>query len=381
VYSAAIESAVTARSVEGVVLILTLAGFFASVMILDLFDISLPRGDSIGVSGAILVAALLQFGLVPATAISVFAMVTATAFKRAVTGHFHLRQMLVVRTVALVLTWLVGVALSSGPALVAPTLVYLVVPASYLISEMLLVQVGQSWRSGRPLLRLVTGALHMQFPIMLAQWSAAVLLLIIYPRMGPWSLIPVVVLLLLMRQSAALLLQIRDTYRQTVEVLVEAAECQDPDRLGHSERTASIARQIAMRMGLSGRSVERISFVALLHDIDALAEKAGAEVSVSATVGQGHSAEVLQGAEFFADVLPILRICDGRPDAVAGESEIAAALVVALASDVDALENPSVSRLHLGSTSARVSPYASPQLKVDVISAALLLGYKIPAVV
>ena len=45
--------------------------------------------------------------------------------------------------------------------------------------------------------------------------------------MGSWSLIPVVALLLLMRQSYALFLDIRETYRTTVEVLVEAAESQD----------------------------------------------------------------------------------------------------------------------------------------------------------
>ena len=48
--------------------------------------------------------------------------------------------------------------------------------------------------------------------------------------MGPWSLIPVVALLLLMRQSYALFLDIRETYRTTVEVLVEAAESQDDRR-------------------------------------------------------------------------------------------------------------------------------------------------------
>lgn len=380
-YTAAFAYGLTAPSIAEVGELLVLIGFFAAVLLLDLFDISLPRGDSIGVSGAVLVAALLQFGLVPTIAISVAAMCAAAACRRATAGHLPLRQMLSVRAVALLITWLVAEGFAMVSASIAPVLAYLVVPASYLISEMMLAQIGLSLRSRRPLMRLVSGALHMQAPIILAQWSAAVLLLLIYPTMGPWSLIPVVVLLLLMRQSAALLLQIRDTYRKTVEVLVEAAECQDPDRLGHSERTASIARQIAMRMGLSGQLVERISFVALLHDIDALAEKAESETTGSRGRGRGHSAEVLEGAEFFADVLPILRICDGRIDDDAGESEIAAALIVALASDVDALEHPEVSRLHTGTTSARVAPFASPAQKARVVSVALLLGHKTPAVI
>ena len=186
-----------------------------------------------------------------------------------------------------------------------------------------------------------------------------------------------------MRQSAALLLQIRDAYRTTVEVLVEAAESQSPARLGHSERTASIAWQIAMKMGLSSNLVERISFVALLHDIDAIGETAqrSATPSADGLQNHGHSSEVLEAAEFFADVLPILRICDGRVDEDVDEFDIVSALVVTLASDVDAHDNPAVGHLHASSTSARVSPFASPQLKARVVSAALLLGYQIPAVV
>lgn len=379
-HASGLEFGLTAFSTWGMGGLLALAGLFSAALLLDLFDISLPRGDSIGVSGAVLVAALLQFGLLPTVGLSVLAILTATAFRRAISGPFPLPQVLFDRVVALVIAWLVVEGLSLASASIEPVLVYLAVPASYLIAELILAQLGLSLRSGRPIMRLISGALYMQAPIMLTQWSVAVLLLLIYPTMGPWSLIPVVVLLLLMRQSAALLLQIRDTYRKTVEVLVEAAECQDPDRLGHSERTASIARQIAMRMGLSGQMVERISFVALLHDIDALAESAVSDVPTSGR-GRGHSAEVLEAAEFFADVIPILRLCDGRMETEADESDVAAALVVALASDVDALEYPAVSRLHAGSTSARVSPFASPQQKVKVISAALLLGYKIPAVI
>ncbi len=88
--------------------------------------------------------------------------------------------------------------------------------------------------------------------------------------MGAWSLIPVVALLFLMRQSYAMLLDIRELYRTTVEVLVEAAEAKMHGRVGHAERTAAAARAIAMRIGLSAQRVERISYAALLHDVDAI---------------------------------------------------------------------------------------------------------------
>jgi len=227
---------------------------------------------------------------------------------------------------------------------------------------------------------MLWGGLGMQAPILVAQWSAAALLLIIYPSMSVWSLIPVVVLLLLMRQSAALLFQVRDTYRTTVEVLVEAAESQNPVRLGHSERTASIARQIAMKMGLSGHVVDRISYVALLHDLDAIGDGGSAIPDPNEPAAQGHSSKVLEGSEFFSDVLPILRMCDGHMGDDADEADALSAMVVALASDIDALAHPALDCLHSGSTLARVAPFASQQLKARVVSAALLLGFKTPAV-
>ncbi len=88
--------------------------------------------------------------------------------------------------------------------------------------------------------------------------------------MGAYSLIPVVALLFLIRQSYAMLQDIRELYRTTVEVLVEAAEAQDVRRVGHAERTASIARTIGTHMGLASGQIERISYAALLHDVDAI---------------------------------------------------------------------------------------------------------------
>ena len=212
---------------------------------------------------------------------------------------------------------------------------------------------------------------------MAAQVSASVLATITYPDMQAWSLVLVVaLLLLLMRQSLALLLEIRETYRTTVEVLVEVAEHQDARRRGHGERTAHIAREIAMRMGLSATDVERVSYASLLHDIDALAEQT--EVSASAT---GQSAQVFAGTAFFDDVLPVLRLCDGAGvDGDYVDAYLTTAMLVSLASDVDAATNEAAAAAHGGSSVARVSSVVPPAVKARVVSAALELGYQTPAV-
>ena len=260
-----------------------------------------------------------------------------------------------------------------------PLVLYCVVPAVFLAVETVSAQAALSIMTARPFLRLVRGNLSSQTPILAAQWSASALLLLIYEGMGPWSLIPVLALLLLMRQSYALFLDIRETYRTTVEVLVEAAESQDSRRIGHSDRTAVIARAISMRVGLNAVDVEQISYAALLHDLGALSEQP-ADESAGASP-EASSADVIRGVEFFSAVEPILRLCDaGSTHGPTDERDLIAALIVSLASDIDAAYSADVAAAHQGGSLDRVSPLVPAADKARVVSAALELGYRIPAV-
>ena len=279
--------------------------FALAIALLDRFDISLPRGDSIGVSGALVAAGTMVAELFPMTVFSLLALCVAHIGRfRQTNSHFRSASSRAWRPYLLL--W--GLApLWSGASTSSLRVVWLVaLPTLYLCAEVFAAQAYMALESGRPLHRLLVGNYQRQGPLVAAQVSASVLATITYPDMQAWSLVLVVALLLLMRQSLALLLDIRETYRTTVEVLVEVAEHQDARRRGHGERTAHIAREIAMRMGLSATDVERVSYASLLHDIDALAEQT--EVSASAT---GQSAQVFAGTAFFDDVLPVLRLCDG----------------------------------------------------------------------
>jgi hypothetical protein len=230
---------------------------------------------------------------------------------------------------------------------------------------------------GRSLVSLLKGNLARQAPLVAAQVSAAALTVLTYKRMGPWSLVLVVGLLLLIRQSMALLLSIRATYRATIEALVEAAEAQDPRQLGHAERTARISRMIGSRIGLTASEVERISFCALLHDIDSIA---GPEGGLE-TGEMGHSAAVIDEIEFFADVVPVLRVCDGvPPDDGTEERDLVASMIVALASDIDSSGRPDLADAHPASACSRIRNSIPPQPKARVVAAAIQLGYEIPAV-
>jgi len=287
---------------------------------------------------------------------------------------------------------LVAILLSRGCALlfaavafetVAPLggalAVFTVVPAVFLVCEMASAQAVVAVMKRRPFARLLRGNFRTQGPALLAQWSASVLLLLTYEQMESWSLIPVVALLLLMRQSYALFLDIRETYRTTVEVLVEAAESQDERRFGHADRTAATARAIAMHIGLPAPAVERISYAALLHDLAELSASLGSEGFVP--VRETSSAEIVEGVEFFRAVEPVLRICDGNAAGVDMTSDLAlAAMIVALASDIDCEISVNARASHRESTMSHVVPWVSSSLKARAVGAAIELGYPIPAV-
>ena len=224
-------------------------------------------------------------------------------------------------------------------------------------------------------MRLLRGNIDSQAPLIAAEWSAAVLLLLTYNGMSVWSLVPAMALLLLMRQSYALFLEIRETYRTTVEVLVEAAESQDDRRVGHADRTAVVARSIAVRIGLSASEVERISFAALLHDLGELADQSAATHSDSV---HASSAAVVGGVQFFSRVEPVLAICDGAGESASSDEDLLAAMIVALASDIDADDHPQVAEAHARRSLEGVLPRVTPQMKARAVGAALQLGYRVP---
>ncbi|MDR3687397.1 MAG: HD domain-containing protein [Coriobacteriia bacterium] len=343
---------------------------------MDFYDISLPRGDSTGVAGALCAAAIVVLGPWYALAISLMSAFGAHLIRR---GPESLRRVFAVASSRAIAWGMASAILLTSLASESQALVFVVVPAVFLLVELLVAQGVAALITGRPLVRLLSGNAKSQAPLIAAQWSTAVLLLITYGQMRQWSLVPVVVLLLLMRQSYALFLDIRETYRATVEVLVEAAESQDERRAGHADRTAALARSIAMKIGLSASEVERISYAALLHDLGELAE--GPDSDWDEHVHQTPSSDVVRGVEFFERIEPILRICDGADSGQStDEGDLLAALVVSLASDIDAEYHPQVAAAHRHSLLDQVAHRVPASVKARAVGAALRLGYRIPAV-
>jgi len=371
-------------SIGGPASALTALWFFFAILLLDFFDIALPRGDSMAVSGALCAAAMVILGPMVGGVVSLLSLVLVYVARFNRVSLRRAVQALAARVVAVSTTGLVIFLIGDG---VASTLEYariVIVAAVFLLTDLVVNQVVMSVQTKRPFARLLAGSLRMQGMLLLAQGSAAILVYITFPEMNAWSLIPVVAILLLTRQSYALLLDIRETYRKTVEVLVQAAEGEDARRIGHAERTAGIARAIAMKAGLTGDEVERVSYAALLHDLDALGEVVLPPGTVAEPPARldGGSASVVADSVFFADVVPVLRVCDGDAEFAheASSAQLTSAFIVSLASDVDAAAHPGVAEAHAGSSVTRVYPFVTAAEKARIVGAAIEIGYRIPAV-
>jgi len=351
---------------------LTVTWFAVSIAVLSYFDIAMPRGDTLGVSGALSAAAVVLLSPAEALVAAVAGTAIALVLRARERGGPNEWTVLVAELSGLTATALV---LTTGLFSGVPQWIQALVAACiFLLVELLIVQLFVSVRTGRGYSQLIGGNIGSQASLLAAQVSAAILATVIYPRMGGWSLLLVVALLLLMRQSYALLWGIRETYRATVEVLVEAAEGGDSRLSGHAERTAQLAREIAYRCGFRSREIERIGYAALLHDLDVLGRPAPSHAD-------GGPEEVLGGIGLFEDVIPLLRLKAGEAEgARVKDSDLLAAYIVALASDIDVEARPELKAIHPTDTNRFLAHVVPQAAKAKAVSAALHSGYRIPAV-
>jgi hypothetical protein len=138
-------------------------------------------------------------------------------------------------------------------------------------------------------------------------------------------------LLLVMRQSFALLLEVRASYTSTVEVLARSLEAYDPNRRGHAERVARMCGEAGRRIGLQGKRLESMTYAALFHDVGRLGSDDPGEVPEHSSAG------ILGSVRFLSEALPILRILDtaGEDEASLDEADLISAYLVARFSVLD----------------------------------------------
>ena len=346
--------------------------FFVAVFLVDLLDLRMPYGDLMPVDSPLVVACLLLPNGGPITAL-VSAAGARLAVHVARNGLGNLaelsdvlsRRLLVIFASSLLLGMLNGMGLGL-------TFVSIVVSVVFVALDLVIAQLQSIARIGEAFLQLLVGNLVLQWPLLASQVSVAILAVFIFEDMQEWGLVLVFLLVFLMRQSLALLLEIRQAYRSTIEALVASIEIQDTRRRGHAERVESIAHSVGLRLGLRGRDLENLGYAALLHDVDLIG--VDEEEWPEAYATGRHAAEIVKDVHFLRHVIPVLRICDGAtPTPPTSRTALLSACVVVVASEIDDTQTGAVATLP-GDSLSRLSPSADPAMVREVSDAAAALG-------
>lgn len=95
----------------------------------------------------------------------------------------------------------------------------------------------------------------------------------VYAVWGPMSASILWMPILGVRQMNAANLELAQTNRELLELMVKSIEARDPYTSGHSRRVKEYAIKIAQLMGLRASVVEKIGTAALLHDVGKIYDK------------------------------------------------------------------------------------------------------------
>jgi hypothetical protein len=311
----------------------------AALLVLGFFNVWLPRGDAVDTTVPVAFATAIMLPPVLAAGVVLLARCATVALRPR--GHtlwtaveqIGRRAILICGTFALL-----------GPDLMTriktdPSPLQLAVVAAaatvFIALDVLVEQVHASARFRAPVRALVVGAIRLQGWMLAAEVSTAALLVVVFPALEYWGLLVTVALLLVMRQSFALLLEVRASYTSTVEVLARSLEAYDPDRRGHAERVARMSGEAGRTIGLQGKRLESLTYAALFHDVGRLGSDSPDEQP------EHDSAEVLASVGFLSGALPILRILDTAAEGEASldETDLISAYLVARLSAFDSQLN------------------------------------------
>lgn len=306
---------------------------FVALSIIGALDVWLPRGDYSDMGGALVFASGLLIGPLPGIAVVVGSRILVWATRK---PRDEMWQVVddVARRVAqmswsLAFFWVVGgvTPISAG----GDGYLFIRVLAAavlFFALELVVSQLGSAIRLETPFAPLLAGNVRMQGWMETAQMSVAVLAVITYGSMQALGIVIVTGLLLVMRQSFALLVEVRHAFRSTIEALARSIEAHDSRRRGHAERVAALSTEAGRIMGLSGKHLEALTYAALFHDVGRLDAD---------TAGERSSASVLENVGFLSASVPILQIIDdsGETETSEHEEHLVAAYIVARMSEHD----------------------------------------------
>ncbi|MBN2405496.1 MAG: HD domain-containing protein [Coriobacteriia bacterium] len=207
----------------------------------------------------------------------------------------------------------------------------------YALLDLLTLALAQSLRSGANIARELIRVSRPIALVYVGHVSTGVVIVLLFDSLGYVALLAMTALVLMMQNNFNLLLRIRTAYQETIQALVHAVELQLPGEEGHAKRVADLSARAGRYLGLSGASLERVGYAALLHDIGKIGDERCAEAGSPdehARVG----AEIVEQIPFVSLAAPVvLRHEDRVADiCTADDNELlTAVLLVKAASRLD----------------------------------------------
>jgi hypothetical protein len=306
----------------------------ASLVVLGFFNVWLPRGDAVDTTAALVFAVGAMVHPVLGALVVALARCTISIFKPrgqtvwSFTEYVGRRVLLSCAVFAVFGPGFLRSLESGGIGFLS--LRVAAAAGVFMMLDTLLQQVHMSARARAPFLAMLIGTLELQGWMIAAETSVGVLSVLLFSPIQYWGFVVAVGLLLVMRQSFALLLEVRASYTSTVEVLARSMEAYDPDRRGHAERVARMVAEAGRMSGLQGKRLENLTYAALFHDVGRLGADDPDETSAL------RSSEVLSNVGFLTGAVPVLKVLDNADDESSlDEDDLVGAYLIAYCSALD----------------------------------------------
>ena len=232
-----------------------------------------------------------------------------------------------------------------------------------LVSGVIAISANSSpWQVWRENNRVTAGADLLASPLIFVfAWVDA--------RFGPIAASALWVPILGLRQVHSTNLELEQTNRELLELMVKSLEARDSYTSGHSRRVRDYSLLIARAIGLSEIEVEQVGRAALLHDVGKIHEKYAAVLAKTDKLSADEWALIkehpVDGANLVAtmsklrDMVPAIRHHHerwdgtGYPDGLAGELIPLASRIITFADTIDAMVTERPYRRPLGEAAVR----------------------------
>jgi putative nucleotidyltransferase with HDIG domain len=336
--------------------------FMLIVMAAEQFQVAMPWRESyVSVGFALILAAILIFGPVAAWPAAI-GQITLKDIK--FSPRYFYRTFFNVAQIAVCTVAAAEVYLYLGGvpeeivfprnllAIIATCIVYFLLNVSFMVIVLSLSQNTSA-------LKLWALNFKWVLPNYLALSPLGVLVALLYVQVGTPGVLLLFLPLLLARHTFMQYTEMRNTYLSTIKAFVKAIDAKDKYTSGHSERVAYYAVEIGRELRLSEEKLEKLEYLALLHDIGKIAvaesvlNKKGKLIAEELNLIRAHpqiGANIVEGIKFIGSDANIIRYhhewVNGRgyPAGIDGEKIPLGAKIVSVADAFDAMTSKRVYR-------------------------------------